>query len=191
MRHNKKADLELSIRTIVIVILAMTILGFGLTFMRGLFGNITDISGSTFDKIKDQLQKDLISGSEKLAFSQSKITVERGKSELLGWGIKNQGNQKLRYWAEFTPIKCPGTCPPGRELNEQWFTFKYNPPDRRNPDQLYVIDPANQDVVRVDLSIPKAAQTGLYLIDLSIYDSTISSIADAKYASTDIFLTVT
>ena len=191
MLHNKKADLELSIRTIVIVILAMTILGFGLTFMRSMFGNISEISGSTFDKIKDQLQKDLISGSEKLVFSQTKISVERGKSELLGWGIKNQGNAKLDYWAEFTAIKCPTgvTCLSVDDLNNHWFTFKYNP-GGSNVDQRYSISPADQQVVRVDLSIPKGATTGLYLIDLSIFDPTTSP-PNQKYASTDLFLTVT
>ena len=189
MLHNKKADLELSIRTIVIVILAMTILGFGLTFMRGLFGNISDISSGTFDKIKDQLQKDLISSSEKLAFSQTKISVERGKSELFGWGIKNQGNAKLDYWAEFTAIKCPAgaTCPRLDDLNNHWFTFKYNP-GGSNVDLRYSVSPADQQVVRVDLSVPKDAKTGLYLIDLSIYDA---ASRNEKYASTDIFLTVT
>ena len=187
MLHNKRADLELSIRTIVIVILAMTILGFGLSFMKNMFGNIEVISGSTFDKIKDQLQRDLISSNEKLIFSQTKVNMERGRSELFGWGIKNQGNSKLEYWAEFTAIKCPGTCPSIRELNEQWFTFKYNP-GGTNVDLRYSTDPADQDVVRVDLTVPREAQTGLYLIDLSIYDA---ALRNEKYASTDIFLTVT
>ena len=187
MLHNKRADLELSIRTIVIVILAMTILGFGLSFMKNMFSNIEVISGSTFDKIKDQLQRDLISSNEKLIFSQTKVNMERGRSELFGWGIKNQGNSKLEYWAEFTAIKCPGTCPSIRELNEQWFTFKYNP-GGTNVDLRYSTDPADQDVVRVDLTVPREAQTGLYLIDLSIYDA---ALRNEKYASTDIFLTVT
>ena len=55
-------------------------------------------------------------------------------------------------------------------------------------DQRYSISPADQQVVRVDLSIPKDAKTGLYLIDLSIYDA---ASRNEKYASTDLFLTVT
>src|SRR3989338_4760817 len=41
MIKNKKADLSLSINAIVILILAITMLGLGLTFMRGLFKQAT------------------------------------------------------------------------------------------------------------------------------------------------------
>ena len=41
VKRRKKASLELSINSIVILILAITMLGLGLTFMRGLFKNIS------------------------------------------------------------------------------------------------------------------------------------------------------
>src|SRR3989344_2440253 len=53
MRHykSKKADLSLSTNAIVILILAITILGLGLTFVRGLFKQaetkITEVTSST------------------------------------------------------------------------------------------------------------------------------------------------
>ena len=53
MRHykSKKADLSLSTNAIVILILAITILGLGLTFVRGLFkqaeSKITEVTSST------------------------------------------------------------------------------------------------------------------------------------------------
>ena len=40
MLFNKKASLEMSIQAIVIVVLAMTLLGLGLGFIRGMFKNI-------------------------------------------------------------------------------------------------------------------------------------------------------
>lgn len=188
---NKRASLEISIQAIVIVVLAMTLLGLGLGFIKGMFGNIQSVTTATFDKIADQLQRDLVNNNEKLIFSQSRVTIERGKSMLLGWGIKNEGIQKLEYWAEFTAIKCPNdpicSSLPQDILNSKWFTFKYNPGGATS-NILYSIDAANSDVVRVDLTIPKSAQTGLYLIDLSVYDPADNN---QKYASTDVFITVT
>lgn len=186
MLFNKRASLEISIQAIVIVVLAMTLLGLGLGFIKGMFGNIDKLASGTFDKISDQLQRDLTISDQKLIFSQTKVSIERGESVLLGWGINNRGTAKLNYWAEFTPIKCPGTCPTLADLNEDWFTFKYNPTGV--PEKLYSIDAADQAIVRVDLSIPKDADTGLYLVDLSIYDK---DNANAKYASTEIFITIT
>ena len=39
MSFNKRASLEMSIQAIVIVVLAMTLLGLGLGFIKGMFGN--------------------------------------------------------------------------------------------------------------------------------------------------------
>ncbi|MBI2653071.1 hypothetical protein HYX00_06400 [Candidatus Woesearchaeota archaeon] len=197
MRFNKRASLEISIQAIVIVVLAMTLLGLGLGFIKNMFRNIGDLSSATFDKIADQMQRDLVNSNQKLVFSQSKIYVERGKSILLGWGIKNEGNSKLYYWAQFTPIKCPqppgssgsGTCPTTAIINNNWFTFKYVP-SASATNAPYSVDVANQQVERVDLTIPKSSDvtTGLYLFELAIYEVGSSS---NKYATTDIFLTVT
>ena len=178
---NKRASLELSIRAIVIVVLAMTLLG--LAFVKNIFGSAQELSSSTFDKVSDQLQRDLVNNDEKLVFSKTKIDLGRGKSSLLGWGIKNENNAKLDYWAAFTPIKCPTACPSQEELNTQWFTYKYNP-QGSNPSLLYSVDNADQSVKRVDLTIPKTADLGLYLVDLSIFEGT------EKYDSTEIFITV-
>ena len=185
---HKKGSLEISIQAIVIVVLAMTLLGLGLGFIKGMFSDISGLSRATFDKIQDQLQRDLTNSNEKLIFSQTKINIERGKSTLLGWGIRNDGNTKLDYWAEFTAVKCPkNNCPSLRDLNDKWFTFKYNPGGTKSG-LLYDVDAAEQQVVRVDLSVPKDnTETGLYLIDLSIYDAATNQ----KYASTDLFVTVT
>ncbi len=184
---SKKGSLEISIQAIVIVVLAMTLLGLGLTFVKKMFGNIGGISENTFDSIQEQLQRDLSTSDEKLAFSQTKISIERGKDKLLGWGVRNFGSTTLRYYAEFNGIRCPGvSCPDESELNEQWFTFKYNPrgDDTKN---LYVVDAASDQFASVNLNIPKSAQPGLYLIDLTVTDNADGS----PYASTDIFVTVT
>src|SRR3989338_2983487 len=124
--HSKRASLDLSISTIVIVILAMTLLGLGLAFIKNIFGSAEELSDSAFDKVSDQLQRDLVNNNERLIFSQSKVEIERGKSSLLGWGIRNENRARLDYWPEFTPIKCHGVCPAVEELNNEWFIFKYN-----------------------------------------------------------------
>ena len=194
---SKKASLEISIRAIVIVVLAMTLLGLGLAFIKGMFGNITKLSEGTFGKIEEQLQSDLVTSNEQLVFSQTKVSIERGKSSLLGWGLKNDNINKLYYFAEFTAVKCPtATCPSTAEINDRWFTFKYWP-DSSISTAPYSLGAAENQVVRVDLAIPKQTggvetPTGLYLFDLSIYEvGGASSTGVNKYASTDIFVTVT
>ena len=187
MFFSKKASLELSISTIVIVILAMTLLGLGLAFIKNVFSSTEEISASTFEKVSDQLQKNLADSDEKLVFSQYKLSIERGSSSLLGWGIRNDRGSKMSYWAEFTAIKCPGICPAKEDLNREWLTFKYNP-DGNDSGLLYEAAANDLSIARVDLSAPRAAAAGLYLIDLSIYEE--KGETDEKYASTEIFVTI-
>ena len=184
---SRRASIELSIQAIVIVVLALTLLGLGLVFVKNIFMETESISASTFDKVSDQLQKNLIDSDEKLVFSQSKISMEQGSSELLGWGLRNDNNAKIQYWAEFTPLKCPSVCPSKEDINNKWFTFKYSPAGN-DPALLYDIAAADDSIKRVDLTVPRAAEPGLYLIDLSIYEE--KGETDEKYASTEIFVTV-
>lgn len=185
---SKRASLELSIRAIVIIVLAMTLLGLGLTFTKNIFSETEKLSAITFEKVSDQMQRDLVNSNEKLVFSQSKLTAEKGSSTLLGWGIKNDKNVKMQYWAEFKALKCPADCPSREELNNIWFTFKYSP-QGIDPALLYDLSANEHSIKRVDLSIPRTAQPGLYLIDLSVFEE--KGLEDEKYASTEIFLTVT
>ena len=186
--QNKKASLELSISAIVIVILAMTLLGLGLAFIKNIFGSAEELSDSAFGKVSDQLQRDLVNNDERLIFSQSKVSIERGKSSLLGWGIRNENGVRLDYWAEFTPIKCPGACPTAEKFNNEWAIFKYNK-DGNVSSLLYSVNSAEQSIKRVELSIPGNAEPGLYLIDFSVYEEKGQN--DTKYDSTEIFITVT
>ena len=49
-REGKRGALELSITTIVIVVLAITILTLGLVFTKGIFGKLTSLSDDVFGK---------------------------------------------------------------------------------------------------------------------------------------------
>lgn len=98
MRMHKKGALELSINAIVIVILAMTLLGLGLGFIKGMFGNINDITIKVSDETKTQILDTLRRTDQKLAFPSNEVNLERGKSEILVVGVKNNlGSGELKF----------------------------------------------------------------------------------------------
>lgn len=86
---HKKGDLSLSINAIVILILAITMLGLGLAFMRGTFGKVT----SQFSEVSSEVQKDMIkrleSSGENLALSVFEIEVRQGESKEVYLAIRN------------------------------------------------------------------------------------------------------
>ncbi len=162
----KKASLNLSIQAIVIIVLAMTIMGLGLGFVRGLFSDIGSLSESTFQKISEQLSTDLATSSAPLLFSQTRLTVERGASSLQGFGVRNEGNAEIKYGFQITTFKCPhqkNNPPENCPDVSKWFDYFDSP-------QAYTLKAAERQVNKVLISpVSAEAQTGLYLLKMTAY----------------------
>ena len=94
---NKKAALQLSINAIVIIVLAMTLLGLGLGFIRGMFSDITKTTGTVQEQVKNQILDDLRTGDKRLSFPSNRITVSSGDKEDLAIGVKNTEDQELFF----------------------------------------------------------------------------------------------
>lgn len=62
MKLNKKAALEISITTVVILIIAITVLGLAIPFIKNVFGKAGDIFENKFEEIKNLLEDDLTKG---------------------------------------------------------------------------------------------------------------------------------
>ena len=78
---NKKGALELSINTIIIIVIGVTLLTLGLLFVRGIFGKMDKISENTFNNAND-----LLGGLENvkslLTVSPTQIEIEQGKDDV-------------------------------------------------------------------------------------------------------------
>ncbi len=92
----KKGSLQLSINAIVILILAITLLGLGLGFIKKQFGTVTakfeeasqDIENEVIDKIRQS--------GDILTFDKARLVVERGKPITFYAGIKNTDSKYAR-----------------------------------------------------------------------------------------------
>jgi hypothetical protein len=112
MRYkNRKASLELSIRAIVIVILAMTLLGLGLGFIRTMFKDISGITTDVSEQIRQQILDDLITNDKRVSFPKTQILIDKGGSEIITVGIRNKQDNKLYYDMEFKAISDPDGGP--------------------------------------------------------------------------------
>jgi hypothetical protein len=180
---NKKGAMELSVNMIVILVLAMTLLGLGITITRYIVDRTRTMVEDTFSKIEEELTSKLDTGDDDVVFSKTQLNVPRGSEKLEGFGIRNQGNQELKLGIHFFAVDCPGTC--DQDDVESWFTYiKGN--------EKYVVKPGERMVKDVLIKIPKTATTGLYLIQLAPYRGTSCTVNSCSemYGSTEIFLTV-
>jgi len=86
---HKKGSLELSINAIVILILAITMLGLGLGFMKGLFSKTTKQLGEVGEDIKAQMIEQLRTSSAKLTLREEDVNIPRSETKDVYFAIKN------------------------------------------------------------------------------------------------------
>ena len=107
---NKRGSLEISIQAIVIVVLAMTLLGLGLGFIRGMFKNITGTTEDVTEQVRQKILDDLIQGDKKVSFPRTDVTIDKGGAIVLTVGIRNKKDTPLHYRMRFNPISDPSVC---------------------------------------------------------------------------------
>jgi len=97
IRSNKKGALQLSINAIVVLILAITMLGLGLGFMRNIFGSATE----EFQDVSGTIQKQMVDGMKEtnkiVDLSNPKIQVKPGEKETVFIAYKNEGNIPINF----------------------------------------------------------------------------------------------
>jgi hypothetical protein len=178
--RNKRASLELSIRAIVIVILAMTLLGLGLGFIRGMFKDIGGITEDVSEQIRQQILDDLITNDKSLSFPKIEIVIDRGDSEILTVGLRNKRNTPLNYKMIFTAISGP-SGPLAPDAYEEWFQYST---------AVATLLPADATVRSIRLDVPNI-DTGSYFFTFDVVDDDAAPGDDNYiYAQKDFFIVV-
>ncbi len=112
MRWSKKAALELSINAIVVLILAITILGLGIAFIRGQFGALQEQFSSVSGEVKTELINKIKGSGELLVFNRAELDVQVGRKQSLFFGIKNNREKKV---CTATTVRCLKALKPSNQ----------------------------------------------------------------------------
>jgi hypothetical protein len=87
---HKRADLSLSINAIVVLILAITMLGLGLAFLRGTFKKTEEQFSEVAGTVKEQVIEEIKSRAEKLYIrGEPELEVRRGETKEVFYGVMN------------------------------------------------------------------------------------------------------
>ncbi len=93
----KRGSLNLSINAIVILILAITMLGLGLSFMRNIFGSATqefeEVSGTIHKQMIDQMKE----GNKEIDLSSLVYDIKQGEKKQIYIGFKNVANEAKNF----------------------------------------------------------------------------------------------
>jgi len=180
--ESKKSSLELSIRTIVVVVLAMTLLGLGLGFIRGMFKDISGISGDVSAQIREKILDDLITGDKKISFPKTELIIDRGKSELITVGIRNKNEGTLEYYLSFNQISFSAAPGGSGAAGDATTWFQYS-------NEKFELAPSESDVRNIRLTVPSNANIGSYMLSF-IVEEYSGATSQGDYATKDFFIVV-
>lgn len=162
MRITKKGSLDVSIQAIVIVVIALTVLGLGLGFVKSTFKDIGETSKGVQAKIKEQILEDLRVSGKKVSIT-SQVNLERGKEALENIGIVNTGLTEKTFGVkvEFIKKQNPdGTEDPSPEAGTEIIFFYSSLVEKR-------LSPTVGDVIPVTITA-KSSAAGNYLYKVDV-----------------------
>lgn len=110
---NKKGALELSITAIVVLIIAITLLGLAIFFIRNLFSEGTELFTGELAKIKGQLAKSMEESGETVIIDKGeRLDVKRGERFTLNIGVRNTEDERCFRTAFYcvSPFSPGKTC---------------------------------------------------------------------------------
>ncbi|MBI4145963.1 hypothetical protein HY489_01350 [Candidatus Woesearchaeota archaeon] len=121
MLRNRRAALELSITAIVVLIIAITVLGLGIGFIKKQFEAGTELVSKELSNIKEQIKQQVKTGGELLVFPEPE-PVGLGKTQNVIVGVRNTvantGGDRVCFRVEFKcvqPFTPEETCIVGKQ----------------------------------------------------------------------------
>lgn len=170
LRHiGKKGDLSLSINAIVILILAITMLGLGLAFIRNQFGGATGKLQDVLNQIDANQKADLEKSADRVTMTTDSYTIKRGDTKNIYFAVRNNLGTASVTFALKSNILCSdfvavtSTTPPN-PLDVQFATFDTRAVDGGTstvlPLAITVLSKAIPTTYSCSITIPCAANSG-------------------------------
>ena len=105
--HSKKGDLNLSINAIVVLILAVTLLSLGLTFINKTFGGATAELGKSLQGISEDRKSNLKSKcQDDLCLESTSVTIPRNKKETILMILNNKLDCEVKATININKNEC-------------------------------------------------------------------------------------
>jgi hypothetical protein len=160
----KRGAIELSMTTVVVIVLAMTMLALGLTLVRTLFTGAIFTATSLNSQVQNEINKIFQSETTKVGIisEQGKLEPARGKDNCIWWAIVADTGGKYDYTFSVDAAEC-GDATKGYRLTktmiESWFTGLKG---------TMAMAPNQQQSPCLLLTVPNNAPSCLFKVDLEV-----------------------
>lgn len=129
MKYNKRGAIELSMTTIVIVVIGITILTLGLRWIYSIFTSLEEQSQQLDKLTQDEIRDIFRRTDEAISSLQSSFSVEQGKKYNLDIYIRNikSESHKYKYKFETDQESIPSTVTPEAFIRKiTWFKIEFS-----------------------------------------------------------------
>ncbi len=158
---SKEGAIELSMTTIIVIVLGITLLVLGSTWVYQLFGKVSTLTEDQFTAAQKLIMQQMNPG-QKFYINGLSFDVEPGKSTTVYIGIQNFGK-------EGTSNKFKMEVSPGEGASASWFTVP----------QEQEIEVGAKKGIPLSLKVPKGTQPG------SSFSFTIKALKDGQFYDSD------
>lgn len=189
MAYNKKAAIELSIGTIVVIVIAMSMLILGLVLVRNIFQGSTDNIRELNDKVKDQIKGLFQSEDERavIKLTEDTATMKQGSEFGVAFGIRNTesgtvGSSTFHYKLKLDDPYIAETCGVSAPKALKWSQFGEGD---------MAIPAGKIEFNRILFTIPEDAPLCATKFRIIIYRPSKGESFDSPYADPFFFVKIT
>ncbi|MDO8628839.1 MAG: hypothetical protein Q7R56_03720 [Nanoarchaeota archaeon] len=160
----KRGALDLSMNTIVIIVIGITLLTLGLKWVYGVFGDIEKSRGQISSAMDEQIRELFGQSNDPINLLTSSKSIKQGENFDLGIGLKNTLSEKHVFSYTITIEQTPPNV--NKNSVKSWITSGEGLPITLDSGELY------SDVISFDIPT-KGAPLGTYraIINLRCTDN--------------------
>jgi hypothetical protein len=92
---DKKGAVELSMTTIIIIVIGITILSLGLVWIRSVFTDVGELTSGAFEQGETQIAEIFGGSNQPVALSPSETTIAQGDTSTASLAINNLGSSTV------------------------------------------------------------------------------------------------
>ena len=89
---DRRGAIELSMTTIIVIVIGVTLLILGLAWVRGMFEKVTSLTDQAFDTAEKEIQNNM-GPSDKFYVGGLDFALDPGKDRIISVGIQNFGTE--------------------------------------------------------------------------------------------------
>jgi hypothetical protein len=161
----RKADFQMSMGMIVAVVFAIILLSLAITWIQGLFGDISTITHKTTDVAQQQLLKELAASGKKVGIAAPAVTAwSKGETGSYAIGIKNdQADRGATYYVNVYLEAIGGelsgsTVTQYATETKAWLTYP----------QAKDIAAGERDIMDLIIRPPASTSAGIYTFTIAV-----------------------